>query len=112
MEQALFIATVAAVLIALIEVFKRTGLNERWAPLVAVLLGVGAAFAAASQAALASPDPFTTALTGLARLNVPRSDIPAVTHLDYSARLQTVSKNLNAGYHAVIDSFKKLTGGS
>ena len=65
MEQALFIATVAAVLIALIEVFKRTGLNERWAPLVAVLLGVGAAFAAASQAALASPDPFTTALTGL-----------------------------------------------
>lgn len=65
MEQATFIGTVAAVVIAFIEVLKRTGLDERWCPLVAVVIGVGAAFAAASQKALLSPDPFTTALTGL-----------------------------------------------
>lgn len=65
MEQAMFIATVAAVLIAFIEVLKRTGLNDRWAPLTATVIGVGAAFAAASQGALISPDPFTTALTGI-----------------------------------------------
>ncbi len=65
MEQATFVATVAAVLIALIQVAKTAGLNERWAPLVAVALGVGAAFAASSQGALASPDVFTTGLTGL-----------------------------------------------
>ena len=65
MEQSQFIATVAAVLIALIEVFKRTGLPDRFAPITAVVLGAFAAFVAASQHALASPDPFTTALTGL-----------------------------------------------
>lgn len=65
MEQAQFIATVAAVLIALIQVFKTTGLPSQWAPLLAVVLGVAAAFAAVSQNALASPDLFTTALTGL-----------------------------------------------
>ena len=39
-----------------------------------------------------------------------RSDIPAVTHLDYSARLQTVNKNDKPDYHAVISEFEKLTG--
>ena len=41
---------------------------------------------------------------------VKRSDIPAVTHLDYSARLQTVNKNDKPDYHAVISEFEKLTG--
>lgn len=39
-----------------------------------------------------------------------RSDIPAVTHVDYSARIQTVSKEQNPYYYRVIDEFKKLTG--
>lgn len=65
MEQAQFIVMVATVLIALIEVLKRTGLNERFAPLTAVVLGTAAAFAAASQKALVTPDPFTTLLVGL-----------------------------------------------
>jgi len=46
----------------------------------------------------------------LERLKVKRSDIPAVTHLDYSARLQTVNKNDKPDYHAVISEFEKLTG--
>lgn len=39
-----------------------------------------------------------------------RSDIPSVTHLDYSARLQSVSKNTNSLYHMLIEAFKKETG--
>jgi len=46
----------------------------------------------------------------LKRLNEPRSDIPAVTHLDYSARLQTVSLIGQPDYYAVISEFEKLTG--
>ncbi len=49
-------------------------------------------------------------LFGIEKLNVPRSDIPAVTHVDYSARIQTVHKETNAKYHALISEFKKLTG--
>lgn len=44
------------------------------------------------------------------RLKVKRSDIPAITHLDYSARLQTVSKEDKPDYHAIISEFEKLTG--
>lgn len=44
------------------------------------------------------------------RLKVKRSDIPAVTHLDYSARLQTVNKGDKPDYHDVIAEFEKLTG--
>lgn len=44
------------------------------------------------------------------RLNEKRSDIPAVTHLDYSARIQTVSRQDKPDYHAVIAAFEKLTG--
>jgi len=46
----------------------------------------------------------------LERLKIKRSDIPAVTHLDYSARVQTVDKKDNPDYHAVIEEFEKLTG--
>ena len=46
----------------------------------------------------------------LERLKVKRSDIPAVTHLDYSARIQTVSQNDKPDYYAVISEFEKLTG--
>jgi len=41
---------------------------------------------------------------------VPRSDIPAVTHVDYSARVQTVHKETNPRYHALISAFKARTG--
>lgn len=46
---------------------------------------------------------------GIDRLNVPRSDIPAVTHLDYSARLQTVTAGRAPGLHAVLTAFKART---
>jgi len=46
----------------------------------------------------------------LERLKVKRSDIPAVTHLDYSARLQSVNKEDKPDYHAVISEFEQLTG--
>jgi carbamoyltransferase len=49
-------------------------------------------------------------LFGIDKLNVPRSDIPAVTHIDYSARIQTVSADTNPRYHALISSFKDKTG--
>jgi len=50
------------------------------------------------------------ALFGIDKLNVPRSDIPAVTHVDYSARIQTVHAETNPRYHALISTFKKKTG--
>lgn len=46
----------------------------------------------------------------LERLKIRRSDIPAVTHLDYSARLQTVNQSDKPDYHAVISEVEKLTG--
>ena len=50
------------------------------------------------------------ALFGIDKLNVPRSEIPAVTHVDYSARIQTVHKETNPRYHALISAFKDRTG--
>jgi len=50
------------------------------------------------------------ALFGIDKLNVPRSDIPAVTHVDYSARIQTVHADTNPRYHALISAFKARTG--
>ena len=50
------------------------------------------------------------ALWGIDQLNIPRSDIPAVTHIDYSARIQTVSADTNPNYHALISAFERLTG--
>lgn len=49
-------------------------------------------------------------LFGIDRLNVTRSTIPAVTHVDYSARLQTVHADTNPRYHALISAFRDLTG--
>lgn len=50
------------------------------------------------------------ALFGIEKLNVPRSEIPAVTHVDYSARIQTVHADTNPRYHALISRFEALTG--
>ena len=50
------------------------------------------------------------ALFGIEKLNVPRSSIPAVTHVDYSARVQTVHKETNPRFHQLISSFKSRTG--
>jgi carbamoyltransferase len=47
---------------------------------------------------------------GLDTLKIIRSDIPAVTHVDYSARLQTVHPETNPRYHRLISAFKDLTG--
>ena len=51
-----------------------------------------------------------TRLTGFGKLAVPRSLIPAVTHVDNSARIQTVHRDTNPRYHALISAFKELTG--
>ena len=50
------------------------------------------------------------ALFGIDKLNVPRSTIPAVTHVDYSARIQTVHRETNPRYHALLSRWKALTG--
>ncbi len=50
------------------------------------------------------------ALFGIEKLNVPRSEIPAVTHVDYSARIQTVHQETNPRYYRLIRRFKELTG--
>lgn len=49
-------------------------------------------------------------LFGIDKLTVARSEIPAVTHVDYSARIQTVHKETNPRYHALISLFKERTG--
>lgn len=49
-------------------------------------------------------------LFGIEKLNIPRSSIPAVTHVDYSARIQTVHRETNPRYHALITRFQQLTG--
>jgi carbamoyltransferase len=49
-------------------------------------------------------------LWGIDLLNIPRSDIPAVTHLDYSARIQTVHEDTNPRYYALLKAFEAKTG--
>ena len=49
-------------------------------------------------------------LFGIEKLNIPRSTLPAITHVDYSARIQTVSKKTNPRYYQLINKFKYLTG--
>jgi carbamoyltransferase len=50
------------------------------------------------------------ALFGIDKLNVSRSEIPAVTHIDYSARIQTVHRDTNPLFHKLLCRFKALTG--
>jgi len=50
------------------------------------------------------------AMFGIDKLNIPRSKIPAVTHVDYSARVQTVHRDTNPRYHALIEAFEQQTG--
>lgn len=50
------------------------------------------------------------ALFGIDKLNVPRSEIPAVTHVDYSARIQTVDRETNPRFHELLSAFKARTG--
>ena len=50
------------------------------------------------------------ALFGIDKLNVARSEIPAVTHVDHSARIQTVHAETNPRYHALLSAFKARTG--
>ena len=54
--------------------------------------------------------PDEEALFGIDKLNVPRSSVPAITHVDYSARVQTVHNDTNPRYHAMISRFKEKTG--
>jgi carbamoyltransferase len=49
-------------------------------------------------------------LFGIEKLNVPRSTIPAITHIDYSARVQTVTREDNPAYHDLLSAFERLTG--
>jgi carbamoyltransferase len=49
-------------------------------------------------------------LWGIDKLNVPRSDIPAITHIDYSARIQTVTPDTNRRYYELIKTFERMTG--
>jgi len=54
--------------------------------------------------------PGTEQLKGIDLLNIPRSTVPAVTHVDYSARVQTVHEETNPRFYKLISEFKKLTG--
>ena len=49
-------------------------------------------------------------LFGIEKLNVPKSDIPAVTHVDYSARVQTIEKDIHPQFRQLVESFKEKTG--
>ena len=55
-------------------------------------------------------DQAASRLWGIQKLNVPRSDLPAITHIDYSARIQTVNKDTNPDYYDLIREFECLTG--
>jgi carbamoyltransferase len=54
--------------------------------------------------------PAEESLFGIDKLNIVRSDIPAVTHVDYSARVQTVHEDTNPRYHTLLSAFKQRTG--
>jgi carbamoyltransferase len=49
-------------------------------------------------------------LFGIEKLHVPRSSVPAITHVDYSARVQTVHAETNPRFHALLGAFERLTG--
>jgi carbamoyltransferase len=54
--------------------------------------------------------PEAQGLWGIEQLNIARSAIPAITHVDYSARIQTVRRDTNPDYYDIIDAFRRLTG--
>ena len=56
------------------------------------------------------PDTGDDALEGLAKLQVPRSTVPAITHVDYSARVQTVDPHRHGRYHTLLRAFERRTG--
>ena len=66
--------------------------------------------AGASRRGACALTPEQERLFGIEKLNVPRSTIPAVTHVDYSARIQTVHAETNPRYHALLARFHALTG--
>jgi len=49
-------------------------------------------------------------LFGIDKLNIPRSSVPSITHVDYSARLQTVHADTNPIYHKLLSKFREITG--
>ena len=49
-------------------------------------------------------------LFGIDKLNIKRSSIPVITHVDYSARIQTVDRDINPLYYSLISKFKEITG--
>ena len=49
-------------------------------------------------------------LFGIEKLNIPRSEIPAVTHVDYTSRIQTVHADTNPRYHSLLTTFLRITG--
>jgi len=49
-------------------------------------------------------------LFGIEKLNVPRSNLPAITHVDYSARLQTIHQGTNLRFHKLLTEFDRQTG--
>ncbi|MBM3518755.1 MAG: hypothetical protein FJX56_12990, partial [Alphaproteobacteria bacterium] len=57
-----------------------------------------------------TPPPEEAGLFGIDRLKSARSDIPAVTHVDYSARVQTVDANTNPRFHSLLTAFNAQTG--
>jgi carbamoyltransferase len=57
-----------------------------------------------------APKPTDETLWGIDQLNVVRSDIPAITHIDYSARIQTVERETSPDYYDLIKEFECLTG--
>ncbi len=57
-----------------------------------------------------NPPEGSETLFGIDQLNVPRSDVPAITHVDYSARVQTVDRKDNPRYHRLISRFREKTG--
>ncbi|MGB8274466.1 MAG: carbamoyltransferase [Alphaproteobacteria bacterium] len=76
---------------------------DRESPYMLLVAGVKPARRVAPPAAAES-------VSGLDKLKVPRSQIPAVTHVDYSARIQTVDRGTNPRYHALLSAFRGLTG--
>ena len=62
------------------------------------------------RAALRVADPGDAHAFGIAKLNQPRSSLPAITHVDYSARVQTVTAEGNPRYHALLEAFRERTG--